>query len=117
MRLKYVDQIRCLLSHIGTEFVLVRGISYRYIYIKIGPPNDVCHTISGPAAKKPCSFPFRYNGVTYDKCTYDSADGNIPWCSTLVDDNQNHVPGGGHYGDCGPNCPLPGKSMSNNKSM
>ena len=86
-----------------------------HIYIKTGPPNDVCHTISGPGAKKPCRFPFIFNGVTYDKCTYDSADGNIPWCSTLVDDNQNHVPGGGHYGDCGPNCPLPGRSLSNYK--
>ena len=88
-----------------------------YINIKTGPPNDVCHTISGPDAKKPCRFPFIFNGITYNTCTYDSADGNIPWCSTLVDDNQNHVPGGGHYGDCGPNCPLPGKSMSYNKYM
>ena len=86
-----------------------------YIYIKTGPPNDVCHTVSGPDVKKPCSFPFRFNGIIYYTCTDHSADGNIPWCSTLVDDNYNHVPGGGHYGDCGPNCPLPGRSLSNYK--
>ena len=55
-------------------------------------------------------FPFRYNGVSYNTCTLDAADENKPWCSTLVDDNNNHVSGGGHYGDCGPKCPLPGRS-------
>ena len=55
-------------------------------------------------------FPFRYNGTSYNTCTLDSAEENERWCSTLVDDNNNHVPGGGHYGDCGPKCPLPGKS-------
>ena len=71
--------------------------------------RDVCQTISGPGANKPCIFPFRYNGVTYNTCTLVSSDENKPWCSTLVDENNNHVPGGGHYGDCGPKCPLPGK--------
>ena len=53
-------------------------------------------------------FPFRYNGVIYNTCTLqDSDDENKAWCSTLVDDNNNHVTGGGHYGDCGPKCPLP----------
>ena len=50
-------------------------------------------------------FPFRYNGVSYNTCTLHQADNNKPWCSTLVDENKNHVPGGGHYGDCGPKCP------------
>ena len=34
---------------------------------------------------------------------------NKAWCSTLVDEEGNHVSGGGHYGDCGPKCPFPGK--------
>ena len=66
-----------------------------------------CYTVSGPGANKPCIFPFRFNGVSYNTCTLDSAEENKPWCSTLVDENNNHVPGGGHYGDCGPKCPLP----------
>merc|ERR1712241_1157547 len=65
-------------------------------------------TVSGPGANKPCIFPFRYNGVSYNTCTLVSADENKPWCSTLVDENNNHVPGGGHYGECGPKCPLCG---------
>ena len=56
-------------------------------------------------------FPFRYNGVSYNTCTLQQADDNKPWCSTLVDDNNNHVSGGGHYGDCGPKCPLPDPTL------
>ena len=68
---------------------------------------DECKTVGGPSAYKPCMFPFRYNGVFYNTCTLQEADNNTPWCSTLVDDNNNHVPGGGHYGNCGPKCPMP----------
>ena len=83
---------------------------------RLGANQDECYTVSGPGANKPCIFPFRYNGVSYNTCTLDAADENKPWCSTLVDDNNNHVPGGGHYGDCGPKCPLPGKSTSDQKA-
>ena len=55
-------------------------------------------------------FPFRYNGVSYNTCTLQEADDNKPWCSTLVDDNNNHVPGGGHYGNCGRKCPMPDRT-------
>ena len=68
---------------------------------------DECKTVSGPGANKPCIIPFQYKGVSYNTCTLKHADDNKPWCSTLVDDNNNHVSGGGHYGDCGPKCPLP----------
>ena len=71
--------------------------------------QDVCHTESdGPSAgaNKPCIFPFRYDGISYNTCTYVNSDNeNKPWCSTRVDNNRNHVPGGGHYGNCGPKCP------------
>ena len=67
---------------------------------------DECKTISGPGANKPCKFPFRYLDVTYNTCTLVDAENNKPWCSTNVDDNNNHVSGGGHYGDCGPKCPV-----------
>ena len=77
------------------------------IHIQTGPSNDVCHTVGN----KPCQFPFRYNGVSYSTCSLEAADDeNKPWCSTLVDENGNHVSGGGHYGDCGPKCLLSGRS-------
>ena len=64
--------------------------------------------MSGPDANNTCKFPFRFNGVEYNNCTLvEASTSNKPWCSTLVDDNNNHVSGGGHYGDCGPKCPLP----------
>ena len=87
-------------------------VCYHSIYFETGPTQDDCYTVSGPGANKPCIFPFRFKSVSYNTCTLDSAEENKPWCSTLVDDNNNHVPGGGHYGDCGPKCPLPGKSTS-----
>ena len=87
------------------------------IYFDTGTTQDECFTVSGPGANKPCIFPFRYNGVFYNNCTLDSAEENKPWCSTLVDDNNNHVPGGGHYGDCGPKCSLPGMSKSEEKAL
>ena len=69
--------------------------------------ND-CYTVN----QKPCVFPFRFNGESYHRCTLDQADEpGAAWCSTLVDENGNHVSGGGHYGNCGPNCPLPGRTI------
>ena len=44
-------------------------------------------------------------GVSYKKCTLVEADDNKPWCSTRVDKDGNHVSGGNHYGNCGPECP------------
>ena len=40
------------------------------------------------------------------------AEDNKAWCSILVDSDGDHVSGGGHYGDCGPKCPLP-STLSN----
>ena len=47
-----------------------------------------------------CIFPFIINNVTYYTCTYDYGftTGNKPWCSTLVDENSNHVKG--NWGVC-----------------
>ena len=33
----------------------------------------------------------------------------MPWCSTLTDEIGKHVNGQGKWGNCGPDCPLPGK--------
>lgn len=42
-----------------------------------------------------CIFPFRYNGVAYDRCTM--VDQNVPWCATAVDGEGNYV---GEWGVC-----------------
>ena len=55
-----------------------------------------------------CIFPFILNGITHDACTtHTNADPEwLPWCSTKVDKFGIHVKGGGHWGDCGPECPF-----------
>ena len=74
----------------------------------LDPGQEDCYTEN----KKSCVFPFRYNGISYHRCTLEQADEQgVAWCSTLVDENGNHVSGGGHYGNCGPNCPLPGRTI------
>ena len=106
-----------------TQFLLQKlnsSIVQKYIGLHVwifvfcfqtGPSQLVCYTIGGPGANNPCVFPFRYNGVFYNECTLVAADDNKPWCSTRVYDNGTHVSGGGHYGNCGPRCPLPGRSF------
>lgn len=62
---------------------------------------------------KPCKFPFNFKGETFYKCTTiigTDDDGNFEhgdaWCSTNTDSNNNHILGGGFYGDClRDNCP------------
>jgi hypothetical protein len=52
----------------------------------------------------PCIFPFRYNGQAFSECiTIDDPEYKL-WCSTKVDDDGEHVPDGGYWGHCGPEC-------------
>jgi len=56
---------------------------------------------TGSGSKKPCVFPFKYRGITYNKCTFvDNAPSTNPWCSTKTESNNDHIGGGGFYGDC-----------------
>ena len=69
----------------------------------------MCVTVSGAAPSLPCIFPFRFNGVTHNKCTWDQAHltEHKAWCSTLVDETGHHVGGQGKWGNCAPGCPIP----------
>ena len=73
------------------------------------PATKVCTTVSGAAPNLPCIFPFRFNGVTHNKCVWDQAHltAHKAWCSTLVDETGHHVGGQGKWGNCGPSCPIP----------
>ena len=44
---------------------------------------------SGATPNKPCIFPFKFNGVIYNECTWTSAHltEHKPWCSTFVDES------------------------------
>merc|ERR1712002_107065 len=81
-----------------------------------GSSSSSCVASSGPAAGKPCIFPFIYNGVQYQGCT-QLINGLASvyskptfWCSTKVDVNGYHVRGpwdnkGKHVGFCDDSCP------------
>ena len=72
--------------------------------------SSECSVIEqGSELPKPCQFPFVYRGQSYDKCIFKDNEGNgQPWCSTKTDPTSNeHIGGGGHYGDCSPDlCPV-----------
>ena len=55
-----------------------------------------------------CIFPFELKGVTHNACTKHMNEDPewLPWCSTKVDKFGVHISGGGHWGDCGPECPF-----------
>ena len=81
-----------------------------------------CLTVGNINSGRPCVFPFKFEGKTYSKCTYhrtldrtedypdysqltpfSTEDANLPWCSTKVNSDGNHVMG--EFGLCGDKCP------------
>ena len=66
-----------------------------------------CFIASGPNTGMKCVLPFTLLQKTYNDCTTDWGLGNNgkPWCSTK---GSMGVPDimGGHYGDCGQECPI-----------
>ena len=53
-----------------------------------------------------CILPFRYKGRTYDACTLKDADktNNEPWCSTKVDQFNEHIGGENNWVYCRESC-------------
>ena len=61
-----------------------------------------CKTIG---SDKPCIFPFKYEGSTYNRCTRKDSENNRPWCATKVNkEDDNHVIDK-QWGDCTDGCP------------
>jgi len=58
-----------------------------------------CATEEGRA----CQFPFIVNGQSFSSCT--SSGDSRAWCSTKVDQNNNHISGVGEWGYCTASCP------------
>ena len=64
-----------------------------------------CSCVTKTTAKKPskpCIFPFRYNGKTYDFCTTDDDDNDEGWCATAVKANGDIQRG--NWGHCEDEC-------------
>ena len=66
-----------------------------------------CKTVAGPSSGMECVFPFQLGGVSHMACTLHGSSPGNPWCSTKVDASGEHI--GGHWGDCGPECPFEGR--------
>ena len=74
-----------------------------------GADERDCHTLNVPGCvpdqevngrcpvptdrNKPCVFPFKYEGTTYNECAeHDAGDGEmLKWCSTQVFTSTNHA--------------------------
>ena len=64
-------------------------------------------------SKKPCIFPFKYDGETYFGCPPDPDVRSRRWCSTAVDNRGNHIIGKSKYGFCEESCPWHKKQSMN----
>ena len=63
-----------------------------------------CTTVGGADPGANCVFPHTYDGVVYTECRMNFYLPK-PLCSTLTDQNGNHVRGQGtNWGYCAPNC-------------
>lgn len=57
-------------------------------------------TTDGTPLSLPCVFPFKYKGLTFDKCTEEFDKDRKPWCSVQVNSEGEHVSGAGLWGHC-----------------
>ena len=66
--------------------------------------NGVCYTsVDSPSSpNQRCMLPFRFDGRLTQECL-PGREGKR-WCSTKVDDRQEHIPGDGNWGYCSPSC-------------
>merc|ERR1719244_1707515 len=63
-----------------------------------------CETIDGPGAGKPCIFPFKFRGETYEECTIEGGpDVHQFWCSTKVTEDGENI--SGNWASCSKGCP------------
>ena len=65
--------------------------------------RNIClTTYDSDDPEKECIFPFKHDNITYNGCPIDPIDETKRWCSTLTDDNGDHV--NGNWGYCESNC-------------
>ena len=100
-------------------FVLI-SVALNLVYSLNDDLENSCQVTNskGPQKKKPCIFPFTHKGTVFEKCgcilpfnkTHEQECRNKKhpkakfWCSTKVDDNGEHLSGGGNYGFCDREC-------------
>ncbi|XP_063801353.1 72 kDa type IV collagenase [Pseudophryne corroboree] len=58
-------------------------------------PHELLFTLAGNADGKPCKFPFKFQGSSYDSCTTEGRTDGYRWCATTDDYDQDKT-----YGFC-----------------
>lgn len=58
-------------------------------------PHELLFTLAGNADGKPCKFPFKFQGKSYDSCTTEGRSDGYRWCATTEDYDQDKS-----YGFC-----------------
>ncbi|XP_040184680.1 72 kDa type IV collagenase [Rana temporaria] len=58
-------------------------------------PHELLFTLAGNADGKPCKFPFKFQGNTYDSCTTEGRTDGYRWCATTEDYDKDTT-----YGFC-----------------
>jgi len=81
-------------------------------------PTASCTTNGGGDSGARCVFPFTYKEKVYRGCILVDADDGKPWCSTLTDNNGQHIGGQGKWGHCPSSCnkDLDGSSVGSSSS-
>jgi len=64
-------------------------------------------TSEGPKRRTECKIPWKFNGKIINGCTTETDPDGRWWCSTKIDDQLEHVGGGGNWGYCSLDCPGP----------
>ena len=96
------------LSHTCTRKSGMKKLNLEVSGLNIEEVKDLsmsCVTVGGEVTGKDCIFPFTFNNVYYNSCTWDAANvtEGIPrsWCSTSVDENGMSL-----KGECSSSCPV-----------
>ena len=66
--------------------------------------HDQFSNVSSNAGSQECVFPFKYRGVSYDKCTKTDSDSNTKWCALDIQPNTEVSEDGKHWGVCEYGC-------------
>ena len=69
-----------------------------------------CSTVGGASPNASCVLPFIYDNKEYHSCIYGPFSDGIPWCSTKVDENGNHISKKGHWSYCSDSCAIENRS-------
>lgn len=64
-------------------------------------------TSEGPKRQTECKIPWKFNGKLINGCTTETDPDGRWWCSTKIDNDLEHIGGGGNWGYCSLDCPGP----------